>query len=48
LATQFAVGAGARVIADVRAANVERTRNYGVTQTVDHTMGALHELVRRQ
>jgi len=46
-ATQFAVNAGARVIANVRADNVERMRSYGVTETVDHTVGQLPELVKR-
>jgi NADPH:quinone reductase len=40
-ATQFAVAAGARVIANVRAANDERMRSYGVTETVDHTVAPL-------
>ena len=44
-ATQFAVGAGAHVIANVRADNAERMRTYGVAETVDHTTGALPELV---
>jgi NADPH:quinone reductase len=46
-ATQFAVEAGARVIANVRAANVERMRSYGVTETVDRTAAPLPEQVER-
>lgn len=46
-ATQFAVGAGAHVIANVRAENVERMRAYGITETVDHTFGPLPALVER-
>jgi NADPH:quinone reductase len=46
-ATQFAVSAGARVIANVRAENVERLRSYGASETVDHTTDQLPELVRR-
>jgi NADPH:quinone reductase len=46
-ATQFAVGAGARVIANVRASNAERMREYGVAETVDHTTAPLPELVAR-
>lgn len=46
-ATQLAVNAGARVIANVSADNVERMRSYGVTETPDHTTRPLHELVRR-
>jgi NADPH:quinone reductase len=46
-ATQFAVGAGAHVIANVRAENVERMRAYGVAETVDHTTAALPEIVAR-
>jgi NADPH2:quinone reductase len=46
-ATQFAVNAGAHVIANVRANNVERMRSYGVTETVDHTIGPLPELIRQ-
>jgi NADPH2:quinone reductase len=39
--TQFAVNAGARVIANVRAVNDERMRSYGVMETVDHTKAPL-------
>jgi NADPH:quinone reductase len=46
-ATQFAVEAGARVIANVRAANEERMRSYGVTEIVDHTAAPLPEQVER-
>ena len=46
-ATQFAVDAGARVIANVRATNDERMRSYGVTETVDHTAAPLPAQVER-
>lgn len=46
-ATQFAVDAGARVIANVRAANDERMRSYGVTEIVDRTAAPLPEQVER-
>ena len=46
-ATQFAVEAGARVIANVRAGNEERMRSYGVTEIVDHTAAPLPEQVER-
>jgi NADPH:quinone reductase-like Zn-dependent oxidoreductase len=46
-ATQFAVGAGAYVIANVRASNAERMRAYGVAETMDHTTAPLPELVAR-
>jgi NADPH2:quinone reductase len=46
-ATQFAVEAGARVIANVRASQAERMRSYGVVETLDHTTGPLPELVER-
>src|SRR5438128_5973212 len=36
-ATQFAANAGARVIANARAAAADRMRRYGATETVDHT-----------
>lgn len=45
--TQFAVNAGARVIANVRAHNVERMRSYGVAETVDDTTAPLPEQVER-
>jgi NADPH:quinone reductase len=46
-ATQFAVMAGARVIANVRAPADERVRAYGVAETIDHTTVPLAEAVRR-
>jgi NADPH2:quinone reductase len=46
-ATQFAVAAGADVIANARASNAERMRAYGVAETVDHTTAPLPELVAR-
>jgi NADPH2:quinone reductase len=46
-ATQFAANAGAHVIANARIANAERMRAYGAAETIDHTDGALHELVAR-
>ena len=36
-ATQFAVNAGARVIANVHAQDAERMRAYGAIETIDHT-----------
>ena len=36
-ATQFAVNAGAQVIANVREAAADRMRSYGAAETVDHT-----------
>jgi NADPH:quinone reductase-like Zn-dependent oxidoreductase len=44
--TQFAANAGARVIANARALAAERLRSYGVTETIDHTMASLEEVVR--
>ena len=46
-ATQFAVNAGARVIANVRADKAERMRSYGVVETVDHTTAPLPQLLER-
>ena len=46
-ATQFAVDAGARVIANVRAVNDERMHSYGVTETVDHTEAPLARQVEQ-
>jgi NADPH:quinone reductase len=46
-ATQYAVIAGARVIANVRASAEERVRSYGVAETIDHTTDPLGETVRR-
>jgi NADPH:quinone reductase len=45
-ATQFAVEAGARVIANAYSSAVERMRSYGVEQTIDHTSVSLEEAVR--
>ena len=44
--TQFAVAAGARVIANVHSSAAERMRSYGVEMTVDHTTESLEEAVR--
>jgi NADPH:quinone reductase-like Zn-dependent oxidoreductase len=46
-ATQFAVNAGAHVIANVRAAAAERMRGYGAAETVDHTQVSLPDAVKR-
>jgi NADPH:quinone reductase-like Zn-dependent oxidoreductase len=46
-ATQFAVAAGAKVIANVRGENAERMRGYGVAETVDHSTAPLPELIAR-
>jgi NADPH:quinone reductase-like Zn-dependent oxidoreductase len=46
-ATQLAVNAGARVLANVRAPVGERMRSYGVTATIDHTTVSLGEAVRQ-
>ncbi len=46
-ATQFAVNAGARVIANVRAAAAGRMRGYGAAETVDHTEVALPGTLRQ-
>jgi NADPH2:quinone reductase len=46
-AIQYAVIAGARVIANVRTAAEERVRSYGVAQTIDDTTGPVGETVRR-
>jgi NADPH:quinone reductase len=46
-ATQFAVRAGARVIANVRARDEERVRSYGVAETFDDNLVPLAEAVRR-
>jgi NADPH:quinone reductase len=45
--TQFAVIAGARVIANVRQVAEERVRSYGVAETIDHTTVPLEKAVRR-
>jgi NADPH:quinone reductase-like Zn-dependent oxidoreductase len=46
-ATQFAANAGAHVIANARLDNAARMSAYGAAETIDHTVGALHELVAR-
>jgi NADPH2:quinone reductase len=46
-ATQFAVNAGARVIANVRAAAAGRMRGYGAAETVDHTEVSLPDAVQQ-
>jgi NADPH:quinone reductase len=45
-ATQFAVNAGARVIANVREAAADRMEGYGATEVVDHTATPLLDAVR--
>jgi NADPH:quinone reductase len=45
--TQFAVNAGARVIANVRAAAAGRMRGYGAAETVDHTEVSLPGALRQ-
>jgi NADPH:quinone reductase-like Zn-dependent oxidoreductase len=44
-ATQFAVNAGGKVIANVRAQDAERMRAYGAIETIDHTEVPLAEAV---
>jgi NADPH:quinone reductase-like Zn-dependent oxidoreductase len=46
-ATQFAVNAGAHVIANARAEQAERLRSYGVAETVDHRGPALTDAIRQ-
>lgn len=46
-ATQFAVNAGAKVIANVRARDAERMRSYGAVETIDHTAVPLLDAVRQ-
>ncbi len=46
-ASQFAVAAGARVIATVRSDMAQRLRGYGVAETVDHTRGSVADAVRQ-
>ena len=46
-ATQFAVNAGGNVIANVRAADAERMREYGAGETIDHTTVSLPDAVRQ-
>jgi NADPH:quinone reductase len=45
-ATQFAVNAGARVIANTYSSAAQRMRSYGVEETIDHTTVPLEEAVR--
>jgi NADPH:quinone reductase len=45
-AAQFAVNAGARVVANVREAAAARMRSYGVAELVDHTAVPLEDTVR--
>ena len=45
-ATQFAVNAGASVIANVRAGDAERMRAYGAIETIDDTAVSLLDAVR--
>jgi NADPH:quinone reductase len=46
-ATQFAVAAGARVIATVRSDLAQRLRGYGAAETVDHTQASPADAVRQ-
>ncbi len=46
-ATQFAVSAGAQVIANVRDAGADRMRSYGAAETVDHTKVSLADAVHK-
>ena len=46
-ASQFAVNAGARVIASVRSESAQRLRGYGVAETVDHTRVSAVDAVRQ-
>jgi NADPH:quinone reductase-like Zn-dependent oxidoreductase len=46
-ATQFAVNAGGKVIANVRAQDAERMRAYGAVDTIDHTEVSLPDGVRQ-
>jgi NADPH:quinone reductase-like Zn-dependent oxidoreductase len=46
-ATQFAVNAGAHVIANVRSEQAERLRGYGAAETVDHRGASLADTVRQ-
>jgi NADPH:quinone reductase-like Zn-dependent oxidoreductase len=46
-ATQFALNAGARVIANVRSEAADRMRSYGVADTIDHTKVSVVDTVRR-
>jgi NADPH:quinone reductase len=46
-ATQFAVDAGARVIANVHERAADRMRSYGAAETIDHTAVNLEDAVRK-
>jgi NADPH:quinone reductase len=46
-ATQFAVNAGAHVIANVLEGSANRMRKYGAAETVDHTLTPLAEAVHK-
>jgi NADPH:quinone reductase-like Zn-dependent oxidoreductase len=46
-ASQFAVRAGAQVLANVRSQAAERMRSYGVAETIDHTNVSLGDAARR-
>ena len=46
-ATQFAVNAGGKVIANARARDAERMRSYGAIETIDHTAVPLLDAVRQ-
>ena len=46
-ATQFAVKAGANVIANVRGQDADRMRAYGATETIDHSKAPLLDTVRQ-
>jgi NADPH:quinone reductase len=46
-ATQFAVNAGAKVIANARARDAERMGSYGAVETIDHTAVSLLDAVRQ-
>jgi NADPH2:quinone reductase len=46
-ATQFAANAGGNVIANVLERDAERMREYGATETIDHTAVALPDAVRQ-
>jgi NADPH2:quinone reductase len=46
-ATQFAVNAGGKVIANVHERDAERMRGYGAIETIDHTKVSLLEAVRQ-
>jgi NADPH2:quinone reductase len=46
-ATQFAVNAGARVIANAREASAGRMRRYGAAEVIDHTAMSLVNTVRK-